>query len=178
MKTPARRLGRGLGAFLDFDPAGDDGEAFIEDAIGGAKASVIQTSTTSADLPVRAAPVAARAPAPAAPPPPAPAAPPPVARVPVPRVAVPPAPPAEVREPELPFFDDVIVTDISFEDEAVELAPPPPPQRVAVPEPPRAVAPPPPPPPPPPPARAPENPSGFLDEEFVTGIAFPEVDLE
>ena len=171
MKTPARRLGRGLGAFLDFDPAGDDGEAFIEDALGGAKASVIQTSTTPADAVLsRAALVAARTPAPVAPPPPAPAAPPPA-----PRITVPPAPqPADVREPELPFFDDVIVTDISFDDDVPELAPPPPPQRVPVQEPPRAAEPP----PPPPPAREPPSQSGFLDEEFVTGIAFPEVDLE
>ena len=170
MKTPARRLGRGLGAFLDFDPAGDDGEAFIEDALGGAKASVIQTSTTSADaLPRRAPPVAARTPAPAAAPP-VPAAPPPVQRVVVP----PPPPPVEVREPELPFFDDVIVTDISFDDDVpVEVAPSPPPQRAVVPEPPRAASA-----PPPPPEREPVCHSGFVDDEIVTGIAFPEVDLE
>src|SRR5262245_28162847 len=120
MKQPTRRLGRGLGAFLDFDPAGDDGEAFIEDGIRGA-ASVLKTSTPAAELvsaraaplaaftPVRGAAPAARTPAPAAAPP-------------TPRVSAPPAPVA-AREPdpepiqEMLFVDDEIVTGISFSEE-------------------------------------------------------------
>jgi hypothetical protein len=169
MKTPARRLGRGLGAFLDFDPKGDDGEAFVEDAIGGA-ASVLQTSTTSAETaPSRIVVPAARAPAPAvaspvaapqsvgrapAPPPPAP------------RVTVPPPPPAAEPAPEFAFVDDVFVTGDEFVSEPEPAAPPPAP-RVAAPAPPPAPAP------------EPVSDSAFLDDEIVvTGISFPEVDLE
>ena len=170
MKTPARRLGRGLGAFLDFDPAGDDGEAFIEDAIGGSKSSVLQTSTTSGDtVPARAAPSPSRAPASVAQQPAA-AAPPPA-----PRVTVPPPPPAEEPASDSPFFDDEIVADLSFVDDTLEApappAPPPVAARVAVPDPQRAA------PASPAPAQAASE-SGFLDDEVVTGIAFPEVDLE
>jgi hypothetical protein len=170
MKPPARRLGRGLGAFLDFDPAGDDGEAFIEDAIGGA-ASVLQTSTTAAEtVPARAAAPAARAPAPVAvraPEPPAPV-----------REAVRERPPEPAEEAG--FVDDEIVTGISL-SAAVPVAPPPAPRApapvpavaVRAPEPPAPVrdsvreSPP-----------EPEEKPAFLDDEIVTGISFPEVDLE
>jgi hypothetical protein len=158
MKPPARRLGRGLGAFLDFDPKGDDGEAFVEDAIGGA-ASVLQTSTTSAETaPSRIVVPAARAAAPAAA---APAPPPPA-----PRVTVPPPPPAAEPAPEFAFVDDVFVTGDEFVSEPEPPAPPPAP-RVAAPAPPPAPAP------------EPVSESGFLDDDIiVTGISFPEVDLE
>lgn len=160
MKPPARRLGRGLGAFLDFDPKGDDGEAFVEDAIGGAT-SVLQTSTNSAETnPVRAAPTVARVAAPAAA---AAVAPPPAPRV----TAPPPPPPAPEPEPEFAFIDDVIVTDEEFvaEPEPAPVAPQPAPRAAA------------PAPPPPPPVDESAPDSAFLDEEIVTGISFPEVDL-
>ncbi len=159
MKNPGRRLGRGLGAFLDFDPAGDDGAAFIADALNGGTKPLLQTSTTSGEAkPVRVAPPAARAPAPVAPPP-------------APRVIVPPPVPLPEPQPEFEFVDDVIVTDDEFvlEPEPAPAAPTPAP---------RAAAPAPPPPPPPAPAPEPVSESSFLDEEIVTGIAFPEVDLE
>src|SRR5262245_54051662 len=139
MKPPARRLGRGLGAFLDFDPAGDDGEAFIEDGIRGAT-SVLKTSTPAAELvSARAAPLAACMPVKtAAPRASAPVAAPPAPPPPAPGVAA-PAPPVVVREPEpvqeMLFVDDEIVIDDS----------PPAEVRVASPPAPRAAVPPPPP---------------------------------
>ncbi len=98
MKPPVRRLGRGLGAFLDFGPAGEDGTAYVADALDARGASVLETSEAPVpvvrpeprQVPV-AAPPRAAAPAPApAPPPPSP-------------------PPADDRG----FVDDVVL-DLSF----------------------------------------------------------------
>jgi len=62
MKPSTRRLGRGLGAFLDFGPAGDDGRTQVSDVISSESAtSVIETSGPAATR-VPAPPPVARAP--------------------------------------------------------------------------------------------------------------------
>lgn len=94
MKPPVRRLGRGLGAFLDFGPAGEDGTAFVADALEARGASVLETS----------APAAPPAPAPAPPPQPRPA---PVAPTPQASVAV-----APVARPDSPRDDRAFVDDV------------------------------------------------------------------
>jgi hypothetical protein len=83
-------------------------------------------------------------------------------------VTVPPPPPRVFEPepaPEFAFVDDVIVTGDEFVSEPEPAVPPPAP-RVVVPAPAPA------------PAQEPVSESGFLDDELITGISFPEVDLE
>jgi hypothetical protein len=167
MKSPSRRLGRGLGAFLDFGPADEDGAARIEGVLSAGDAtSVIETS--AAPVPRKHSPVAKPAPrsvvpaVAAAAPTPAPA---PVAAA----AVVAPA-------PEEPLFDDeFVVADGLFGDAepaaaevtavaevpAVPKAP-----VVAVQEPVAAAE----------PATVVDD-SVFIDD-VVGGLAFPDVELE
>jgi hypothetical protein len=132
MKPPTRRLGRGLGAFLDFGPAGEDGAAFVAESLASDAESILETSAEArpAPAPAPAPParvVAAAAPVVPAPPPAArivtpppappaqPAAAPPV--VPVAAPAPPPAPPALADEGV--FIDDVVVA-LTFTDVELE----------------------------------------------------------
>jgi hypothetical protein len=88
MKPPVRRLGRGLGAFLDFGPAGEDGTAFVADALTARGASVLETSAPATPVPrpePRPAPVAVAA---------------------RPSIVAPPAPPPP---DDRPFVDDVVL---------------------------------------------------------------------
>ncbi len=112
MKAPARRLGRGLGAFLDFGEPDEDGAARVERVIAAADApSVLETSANGP--PPKPAPRAA-VPKPV-PPPPArvdPPAAPPAAAPPVPK---PTAPAAD----DAAFIDDVVV-GLTFPDVELE----------------------------------------------------------
>jgi len=120
MKSPSRRLGRGLGAFLDFGPEGDDGATRVERAVAAGDAtSVLETS---AQTPVPPSPPARPAPtkpvaAPAA------AAPvtPPVAIPPAAKPVAPAPPPAPVVQDmqDDAFIDDVVV-GLSFPDVELE----------------------------------------------------------
>ena len=115
MKPAARRLGRGLGAFLDFGPAGDDGAAHVSEVIGAPEAtSILETS--------------APAPKPSPPPKPVPPALRPAAR-PVPAAAAPPSPPkpvpaapqaAKPAAEEEPAYVDEEVVGLSFPDVELE----------------------------------------------------------
>ena len=102
MKT--RRLGRGLSAFLDFEPAGDDGAARVSDVITAPEAtSVLETSTAA---PPRIVTVA----------PPTKLSAPPAVAAPAP-VAVPePVPPAD---DEAAFIDDLVL-GLAFPDVELE----------------------------------------------------------
>lgn len=101
MKPPARRLGRGLGAFLDFAPADETGATRVSDVIADAQAtSVLETSNAASPPPAPIAPTPRAVPVP---PPPAPA----------------PAPRAEpVAEPSA--FVDEVVLDLSFPEVELE----------------------------------------------------------
>ena len=116
MTTPSRRLGRGLGAFLDFGPADGDGAARVFDAIAAAEAkSILETSAQVA--PPKPVPVAAK-------PQPVPVT---AKQSPVaPPKSVPVAPkpaPAPVPEPpaadDSAFIDDIVV-GLSFPDVELE----------------------------------------------------------
>jgi hypothetical protein len=96
MKPPARRLGRGLGAFLDFGPASEDGAARVADALE--TTSVLETSET--------------------PPPVVPTPPAKVVAAPVPVVVAVPAAAAPVEEGCL--FVDEVVTPLSFPEVELE----------------------------------------------------------
>ena len=100
MKSTTRRLGRGLGAFLDFGPAGEDGAAFVADSLAAETTSILETSA-------------------AVPPPPAP--------VPAPaRVLLPPAkliappPPPPLHEADDRAFIDEFVAPLTFPDVELE----------------------------------------------------------
>ena len=107
MKQSARRLGRGLGAFLDFGPAGGETAAYAPGTAEEGAKSVLETS--------------APAPRPAQPPAPA-------GLEPAPRVLpAPPAPrverePVQAREiaPENAAFVDEIVGGLTFPDVELE----------------------------------------------------------
>ena len=93
MKSPTRRLGRGLGAFLDLRPVGEDGAAFVSDSRTAETASILDASV--------------------APPEPSPPAP-------VPRAAKPIAPtPPPVAADECGFIDD-LVAPLTFPDVELE----------------------------------------------------------
>ncbi len=92
MKPPARRLGRGLGAFLDFGPVGPDGVARLPEA----------SAESAAAPPPAPAPAAPPAPEP----PPSPVAPPPVAETPA--------------APDESSFDDDMVVGLAFPDVELE----------------------------------------------------------
>jgi hypothetical protein len=120
MKSSSKRLGRGLGSFLDFGPADEDGTARVERVIASQDAtSVLETSAQSAARrsppPTPAKPAAAVAPRVAV-------APAPVAPPPPPAASAPPAPapaaPALVVDDAL-FIDDV-VEGIAFPDVELE----------------------------------------------------------
>jgi hypothetical protein len=98
MKPPVRRLGRGLGAFLDFGPAGEDGTAFVADALGGSGASVLETS---APAPVPAPPRLDPRPAPSA-------------VSPRPSIVAPAAPPPVPSAADDAAFVDDVVEGLSF----------------------------------------------------------------
>jgi hypothetical protein len=125
MKPTTRRLGRGLGAFLDFAPAGEDGAARVGEMIASAEAtSVLETSAPRP--PVRSAvvqvvaTVVVTAPAPLSPAAPAPVAA-PVERAPPPIAKAAPVAPvdeAPVLDDAL-FLDDVVV-GLSFGDVELE----------------------------------------------------------
>ena len=166
MKPTTRRLGRGLGAFLDFGPSGEDGAAFVSGAITADATSILETSVAS---PVRApapAPAVARQPAPAPVPVPAPAA--PV----TPRFV--PAPPPVADEPE--FIDDVFFDDVM--EQPTVAAPVTAPAPVAAPVPvvapaPVAQA----------PTRLPPEPPPATDDDVfiddvVAPLSFGDIDLE
>jgi hypothetical protein len=159
MKPTTRRLGRGLGAFLDFGPSGADGAAFVPDAIRADATSILETSVAP---PARAlAPVVVRQPAPA----PAPVSPPaPVAAPASPRIA-------DVPPPEL---DDSVFIDVYIDDVVAPLpvaAPAPAPVVVPAPAATRIA----PAPPPEPPPAADDN--VFIDD-VVAPLSFGDVDLE
>jgi len=65
MKPTTRRLGRGLGAFLDFGPSGEDGAAFVSGAITADATSILETSVASPGRPRGPVPAIARQPVPA-----------------------------------------------------------------------------------------------------------------
>jgi hypothetical protein len=110
MKPGAKRLGRGLGAFLDFGPEGDEGGAYVPVAASEDSTSVLETSTPAA-APAPAKAPAAPVPAPSPPPAPRLTAPPPP--------PPPPAPPRREPEPARPaavVFEDEIVGGLTFPD--------------------------------------------------------------
>ncbi len=170
-----RRLGKGLDALLDLQPAGDDGSARVSEAVeGSSDRSVLSTSVPRAERTiqrrashrpvavVKTPSAAVRAPAVAA-------APPTVAPPPAP--AAPPPPPLQFQ-----LFDPPLLP-------APAVVPEPPASVAASPE--RSCEAPAPPPsadpapsaaPPPVPSPADEG-SAFLDDAVV-GLAFPEVDLD
>ena len=126
MKPSTRRLGRGLGAFLDFGPAGQEASAYLPGAAGDEAQSVLETSTqhptAAADRPVTApapAPRTALAPAPAQVPvrvaPPLATPPTPVVR----RVTPEPAQAPRDDTRDAPFFDE-IVGGLTFPDVDLE----------------------------------------------------------
>ncbi len=150
-----RRLGRGLGSFLNFAPAGEDGAPHVVEALTDPAATSILSVST---LPPPEAPAPApRRPAPVPPPPPPPAPPPPRVQQPV---AVRETVPVQTQ---LVFVDEIVVTDFV--------------------EAPVAEVPPPSPPPPPPvpvrvaqaPAQAPAEPAF---DDMVVGLSFPDIELE
>lgn len=133
MRTPSRKLGRGLGAFLDFGPAEGDGAARVSDAIGGKETtSVLETSAPAAPKPAPAAAKPAPAPPPAVvattalaptPPPALPVivapSPPPAPVVPPPPAPPVPAPPPAPVANDSPFIDDEVV-GLTFPDVELE----------------------------------------------------------
>ena len=159
MKSPSRRLGRGLGAFLDFGPADEDGAARIEGVLSAADAtSIIETSAEP--VPRKHSPTETRT------------------RRPAPPVAPPPAAPAAaaVVTTPAPTPEPVFVDDVLFVDEPVVVSGP-----IVVREPVAVVQPVAPPAPAPAPLResAPvvDDSSLFVDD-VVGGLAFPDVELE
>src|SRR6516225_3027699 len=94
MKSPSRRLGRGLGAFLDFGPADEDGAARIEGVLAAADAtSIIETSAEPVPRKHSPTETPARRPVTTVAPP----------------IAAAPAPVAVAPEPA--FVDDVLFVD-------------------------------------------------------------------
>jgi hypothetical protein len=125
MKPAARRLGRGLGAFLDFGPAGEDGAAFVSEAIEARAPSVLETSATPVAPAAPSPPAPPRAAPPPAPPPPAAARPqsapvPAPAPAPAPRASAPAAPAAPAIASDEPAFVDDVVFGLTFGDVELE----------------------------------------------------------
>jgi hypothetical protein len=104
MKPTTRRLGRGLGAFLDFGPAGEGGAAYASESPAAETTSILETSVAPpAPTPRAPVPAPVRTPAPVAPP----------------AKQVAPPPPLAVAADDCAFIDD-LVAPLTFPDVELE----------------------------------------------------------